>query len=62
MGGSYEKIHANKIKHLNKADTKKPHNLPEHTYAGKKKNQNRPDFEFITNTFLQRKFEVKQPN
>jgi len=27
LGGCYEKIHANKIKHLNKADIKKPHNL-----------------------------------
>lgn len=31
LGGCYEKIHANKIKHLNKADIKKPHNLPEYT-------------------------------
>lgn len=65
LGGCYEKIHANKTKHLDKVDTKKnPHKLPEHTYAGGRggKNQNRPDFEFIIKTVLQRKFEAKQLN
>lgn len=63
LGGCCEKFYASKIKHSDKADIKETHTLPAHTYAYTgKKNQNRPDFEFKTKTFFQRKFEVKQLN
>ena len=39
LGGCYEKICANKIKHLDKVDIKKTHKLPEYTYAGKKQSE-----------------------